>query len=120
MFKLEERYPQEWTNWDLERESEIRSEEKKVRICAPPTPDPKKTQDLTPPLHVNILDYTCFVLASSETAIVPATVPSPNLSGETISDNCGQGQLDWSGFEASLRAHLRRFMQVNIVSKENF
>ena len=71
-------------------------------------------QDLTPPLHVNFLDYDCFVQAASETTTVPASAPSQSLPRGKVSDYSGKELLDRSGFEASLRAHLRRFMQVNL------
>jgi hypothetical protein len=74
-------------------------------------------QDLNPPLHVNILDYDCFVLAASQTVIALAFAPSQSLTGAKVSDGSGQGLLDWPGFEASFRAQLGRFMQVNVLSK---
>ena len=73
-------------------------------------------QDLKPPLHVNILDYDCFVLAAS-TAIALAPAPRQSLTGGKVSDVSGQGFLDWPGFESSFRAQLGRFMQVCVLSK---
>jgi hypothetical protein len=81
-------------------------------------------QDLTPPVHVNLMDYNCFVLAASERETVPAPArcQSRSLPKGLQSDGgyTGHEVLDWSGFQASLRNQLRRFMQVTILTNAKF